>query len=65
MIARWSITSLVRFLRPESCLPSMLTVHKSSGFMNPLETSVGVQTTSFSAIRNEMFPSLAAAKPFL
>ena len=48
MIARCSRISLVRFRRPESWLPSMSTMHRSSGFMKPLQICVGVQTTSFS-----------------
>ncbi len=45
------MTSLVRFRLPASCLPSMSTMHRSSGFMKPLQIIVGVQTTSFSLMR--------------
>src|SRR5436305_3556247 len=37
----------------------------SSGFMNPLDTMVGVQSNSLSLSRTVMLPSLAAAKPRL
>ena len=63
MIARWSRISLVRFRLPESCLPSMSTMHRSSGLMKPLQIIVGVQRTWFSLSRKEMLPSLPAAKP--
>ena len=38
------MTSLVRFRLPASCLPSMSTMHRSSGFMKPLQIIVGVQS---------------------
>jgi len=41
----------------------MSTVAMSSGVRKPLQCMVGVHSTSFSLIRTEMFPSLAAAKP--
>ncbi len=37
----------------------------SSGFIKPLQIIVGVHSTSFSPMRYEMLPSLAAAKPLL
>src|SRR5262249_41952689 len=37
----------------------------SSGFMKPLDTMVGVQSSSLSLSRTVMLPSLAAAKPRL
>ena len=51
MIARCSLISLVFFFRPLSCFPSMSTMHRSSGFIKPLEIIVGVQTTWFSPAR--------------
>ena len=43
----------------------MSQVHRSSGFIKPLETMVGVQSTSFGPRRKLMLPSLPAAKPLL
>src|SRR5262245_36513612 len=37
----------------------------SSGFMNPLDTMVGVHRISLSLSRTVMLPSFAAAKPLL
>ena len=45
MIVRCSRISLERFRLPETCLPSRSTMHRSSGFMKPFETRVGVQST--------------------
>ena len=62
MIARCSRTSLVRLRRPESCLPSMSTMHRSSGFMKPLQIIVGVQSTSFSPMRIRDIAVVAGGK---
>jgi hypothetical protein len=47
MIVRWRSTSLDRFRLPPIWLPSMSTMHRSEGFMKPLEIMVGVHSTSF------------------
>ena len=51
MIVRCSRISLDRFRLPETCLPSRSTMQRSSGFMNPFETRVGVQSTRSSPSR--------------
>ena len=65
MIVRCSRISLERLRLPETCLPSMSTMHRSSGFMKPFDTRVGEQSTRSSPSRKLMLPSLAAAKPLL
>ena len=65
MIVRWSRISLDRLRLPPICLPSMSTMQRSEGFMKPFEIIVGVQSTSLGPSRNEMLPSLPAAKPLL
>ena len=51
MIVRCRRISLDRFRLPETCLPSMSTMQRSSGFMKPFETRVGVQRTRSSLSR--------------
>ena len=51
MTVRWSRISLDRFRLPETCFPSRSTMHRSSGFMKPFETRVGVQSTRSSLRR--------------
>src|SRR5262245_16717664 len=50
---------------PATWSPFESTMQRSSGFMKPFDTPVGVQRKRSSAMRMLMFPSLAAAKPRL
>jgi hypothetical protein len=58
MMPKWVFASLVRLRVPASWLPSRSTRHMSSGFMKPLEMSVGVQSARLSPTRMVMLPPL-------
>ena len=58
MIERCIKISLVRFFTPANWLPSRSTRQRSSGFMKPFDTSVGVQSTTSSVRRIDKLPPL-------